>query len=762
MSARCPTCQATYGDDAKFCPRDGTKLESAAHPSASPMTPPFIPPAPSSPLPSSPPPLSTHARVFQPLGAENRATSQRSGASGAPAGKSPDHSKLVGETLDSRYAITRKVGEGGMSFVYLADDLLRKEQVAIKILSPSLSQDRTAMARLRREAELGGKLAHPNVCHIIRLGETLNGLVYVVMPYVQGELLCDVTNRAQQLPLPLTARFITDIAAGLQVAHELGIVHRDLKPENIMISKNPDGSERAIVMDFGIAVAMQTSATSRDGRVMGNAHYVSPEQAAGEPLDARSDLYSLGVVGFYALTGRLPFDGETSAEVVAQHLGRLAPDITSVAASVPPRLANAVQRCLHKDPIRRYRNAESFAEAIDLAFEHAKEIPAPLRVWLSQGERELPARIAVLGIGAMAGVTTVYETSIGWMFLVPFVPLTIVSFVPGYFRLRRVLADGYVVDDLHAAMREHQLARSEEIEYERRQGSPWFRRAMRVMLGISYGGTAIGAWMYWKILKLYELPGVPALSLWDAEAGAVGVLFTSLSALTFAGVALGGEYVRLRLASRLASMTIAFWKGRWGARLARLSSIGLKKAARPAIGMPLLTEVALGRATDHLFEALPKTARQELAGLPDAVRRLESDAGKLRQSIDALDTQLAMFERGGDALNDAERTRVAEELRGARALAAERLAATVSALENIRLDLLRLQMGSAGIESVTASLEAARHIGQQIADSLGAQAEVERLLRHTTASLVRRDAHGSGRADDDANTPASGVPATRG
>ena len=112
---------------------------------------------------------------------------------------------------------------------------------------------------------------------------------------------------------------------------------------------------------------------------MGNAHYVSPEQAAGEPVDARSDLYSLGVAGYYALTGRLPFDGDSAADVVNQHLTSTAPAITSVASSVPPRLAAAVERCLHKLPIRRYRNAESFAEAIDLAFEHAKEIPAPLR-----------------------------------------------------------------------------------------------------------------------------------------------------------------------------------------------------------------------------------------------------------------------------------------------------------------------------------------------------------------------------------------------
>jgi hypothetical protein len=179
--------------------------------------------------------------------------------------------------------------------------------------------------------------------------------------------------------------------------------------------------------------------------------------------------------------------------------------------------------------------------------------------------------------------------------------------------------------------------------------------------------------------------------------------------------------------------------------------------------MPLLTEVALGRATDHLFQALPKGARQELAALPATVRRLGSDAGALRDTIYALDAQLAVFDRGDDdALGDAGRHEAAEELRAARALASDRLAATVAAIENIRLDLLRLQMGSAGIESVTASLDAARRIGRQISESLEAQDEVERLLRRTTRDLRARSAPEVVEDDDDADTPVSGVPATRG
>jgi serine/threonine protein kinase len=362
MSTRCPSCQATYADDAKFCPRDGTKLETATHSAGGPATSPFIPPA------ASPP--TSHARVFEPLGAENRATAQRTGPPGALAGKAPDYSKLVGETLDSRYVVTRKIGEGGMSFVYLADDVIRKESVAIKILSPALSQDRTAMARLRREAELGGRLEHPNVCHIIRLGETSNGLVYVVMPFVQGELLCDVTNQAKQLSLDVTVRYITDIAAGLQVAHELGIVHRDLKPENIMISRNPDGSERAIVMDFGLAKERQVSAEIKKltatGIVLGTPEFMSPEQLRGKPLDPRTDVYSLGLMAYEMLTGKLPFLGRTQQEIM---IARLRSEPTPIRTArpdlnFPAAVEKVMLKSMEREPAARYQSAPEFAAAL--------------------------------------------------------------------------------------------------------------------------------------------------------------------------------------------------------------------------------------------------------------------------------------------------------------------------------------------------------------------------------------------------------------
>ncbi|MDB4916702.1 MAG: protein kinase [Gemmatimonadetes bacterium] len=666
--------------------------------------------------------------------------------------------------LAGEYSLDRELGRGGMGIVYLAREVRLARPVAIKVLPRELGERPDLRESFLRESQTVARLNHPNIVPVHAAGER-GGFVYIVMAYVEGYTLGErIRSRGPLLP-GQAARILREVAWALAYAHGARIVHRDVSAENILLER---GSERAIVTDFGIASAMQTSALNAHGQVMGNAHYVSPEQASGEPVDARSDLYSLGVVGFYALTGRLPFDGETSADVVAQHLTSAPPSITSIAASVPPRLAAAVERCLHKNPARRYNSAESFAEAIDLAFEHAKEIPAPLRSWISQGERELPARLAMLGIGATTGITFAIAFRGSWLGLVPFGVLGGLSFVPTAARLRRILGDGYHVDDLHTALREHQLARGEEIEYERRQGSARVRRLLRIALGASLGGTFIGTYLtiqYYRFAETAALPHpnsltgplIDALNALQLNAGVL--LLTSLTALAMSGVPLAGEFIRHKLSSRMAAASISFWKSKWGGRIAAVVGLGLKPADRPMLGMPVLTEIALGRATDHLFHALPKTARRELSALPETVRRLEGDASKLRDAINALDDQIAAFERGGDALRGAARDALADELVAARSLAAERLAQTVAALESIRLDLLRLQMGSAPIESVTATLDAARVIGDRIGDSIAAQIEVDRLLQDSrirTGTLPSFEADGT---NDDADTPASGVPA---
>ncbi|CAN5816172.1 hypothetical protein BH11GEM2_BH11GEM2_27210 [soil metagenome] len=659
--------------------------------------------------------------------------------------------------LAGEYSLDRELGRGGMGVVYLAREVRLARPVAIKVLPRDLAASPERREAFLRESRTVGGLNHPNIVPVYAAGER-DGFVYIVMAYVEGTTLGErIRTRGPLLP-GQAARVLREVAWALAYAHSARIVHRDVSAENILLER---GSERAIVTDFGIASAMQTAALDDDGRIMGNAHYLSPEHAAGEPLDARSDLYSLGVVGYYALTGRLPFDGETSADVVAQHLNAVAPSITSVAASVPPRLAAAVERCLHKEPARRYNSAESFAEAIDLAFEHAKEIPAPLRSWINQGERELPARLAMLGMGTMTGITLAFATYIPITFFLPFTLLGGMSFIPALMRLRRILSEGYHVDDLSAALREHQLVRAEEIEYERRLGSPRVRSWLRVLLGVSTGITGFAAYVGFELRNVPFVTGLLFSEYEQMQYYMMGCLFLGGTGLAVTGVPLAGEFVRHRLASRIASASISFWKGKWGARIAKVASIGLKPAERPLLGMPVLTEIALGRATDHLFHALPKTARRELASLPETVRRLEGDASRLRESISALDDQLVAFDRGGDSLDGDVRNDLAAQVREARARSAERLSATVAALESIRLDLLRLPLGRAQIASVTATLEAAREIGDRIGDSIAAQLEVEQLLLASRTGALPRAIRTDRVSvdDDDADTPVGGVPA---
>jgi serine/threonine-protein kinase len=341
---RCPACGATYPTDARFCPRDGSRL----------VAPIATRPAPADTSKNTPPrPTEPPARAMR---------------------KTPlTPANLVGQTLDGRYRMIRKVGEGGMSFVYLAQDVATQEKFAIKVLSPSLSEDANAMARLRREAALGMRLAHPNVCHIMRLGETEDGLVYVVMPFVEGELLADRTNRLGYITLSDTVRFVRDMAEGLHVAHQLKIVHRDLKPENVMICRRPDGSEYAVVMDFGLAKERRAEGElqklTATGIILGTPEFMSPEQLRGKTLDARTDIYSLALLVYEMLTGKLPFQGRTQQEMMIARLRSDPIPLRRMRADLglPESVERVLNKAMQRDPAARYQTTLEFADAFAAA-----------------------------------------------------------------------------------------------------------------------------------------------------------------------------------------------------------------------------------------------------------------------------------------------------------------------------------------------------------------------------------------------------------
>jgi eukaryotic-like serine/threonine-protein kinase len=631
--------------------------------------------------------------------------------------------------LAGEYSLERELGRGGMGVVYLAREVRLAREVAIKLLPPALADQPGMREQFLREAQMAARLSHPNIVPIHRVDEA-RGLVYFVMAYVPGETLAQRVREHGPLGVPQTAQVLRDVAWALTYAHASGIIHRDVKAENILLER---GTGRALMTDFGIASAAHAaSARDADGAVAGSAHYASPEQIAGEPPDAASDLYSLGVVGFLALVGRLPFDAPTTREVIAMHLNARPPSITALAPTVPPRFAQLVERCLAKRPEHRFHSASEFAEALDLAVEKPREIPAPIRVWLTRiGQRRRVAVAASLYVSVVGSfpLSLSLHLGVGGIFVFGGLLLTTFSlsvWLPWLVSTRKVLRAGYDLNDLRVAVRDNWIRRHEELVYEQASG---FRIPFRVLLPC-FGAAAVSTVAF-----------IAASRSNPASWMIVGTVVSGAAAAV-SGVLGLGFFIRNRLIAGLGRRQVKFYNGRWAERFVRLAGLGLKKRTADH-ALPQLTEVALGRATDALYDALPKSLKKELKQLPAAVRRLEDDARMLRAELDKLDASIASLDSDAgaalsatlaasprDAEVHAERERLQRELRLTRERAGDRLAATVAALENIRLDLLRLQLGDGRVESVTASLYAAR----QVADDVGAYVDATKEVEASLAS----------------------------
>jgi serine/threonine-protein kinase len=265
--------------------------------------------------------------------------------------------------LGDRYAVERQVGEGGMATVYLARDLKHERTVAVKVLRPELSAS-LGGDRFLREIRVAATLQHPNSLALYDSGEA-GGLLYYVMPFVEGESLRDRLNKEQQLPLADALRIAREAAEALQYAHERGIVHRDIKPENILLLGG-----HALVADFGIARAIEAGGEklTQTGMAVGTPHYMSPEQALGsEHVDARSDVYSLGCVLYELLIGQPPFGGPNAMAIMARHSMEVVPSLQVVRASVPDEVEDAIMQALEKTPADRYQTMKEFAEALSEA-----------------------------------------------------------------------------------------------------------------------------------------------------------------------------------------------------------------------------------------------------------------------------------------------------------------------------------------------------------------------------------------------------------
>jgi serine/threonine-protein kinase len=563
-----------------------------------------------------------------------------------------------------------------MGIVYCARDLRLERVVAIKLLPPQLAGAAERRHRFVREARMAAQLSHPNIIPIHAV-EEIGALVFFVMSYIDGETLGARLRRDGRLKPAEAARILREVAWALAYAHRQTVVHRDIKPDNILLEQ---GSGRALVADFGIArlVAAPREGDSGEGRLVGTPEYMSPEQALGEPVDGRSDLYSLGVVGYYALSGRLPFAGATVTALIGQHISQSPPPLDAHAGS--PKLVAVIERCLAKDPAQRFQTGEELAAALAEVVEGRHELPVPIRAFLS--ESRVQARAQYIGPFIAAAVlvpmglnlllNSVFSGSPPTVFrggLVAVASVLVAAAAASPIALavrsvRRLLNAGYRHEDLVHALGLELAQRMEEQEFAAGvQGATWWERWMRTKMYAALGlaaasGAAAFFLHYPAVLFAFGLFGL-------SSAAAVA---TGLAALAASRSRLDDAEAR----------RVRFWKGRIGRWLFRVASFGLRgRAGLPVANRP--TEVALGLAALDLFARLPADVRRRLGNLPAVVRALEEQVQRLRNNGQA------------------------GELREA-----------LGALETIRFDLLRLQGGGVTLEGLTADLGAAREIGDRV------------------------------------------------
>ena len=305
----CPQCGAEYELDQRFCPKDGTTL-----------------------------------RLQNATG------------------------DLVGAIVADRYHVLRKLGEGGMGQVYLAEHVKMGRQSALKVMNPAMVKDADAISRFNREAANASRINHPHVANVYDFGETADGIIYLAMEFVDGPPLTKLLEQDGPLAPARVAAIVRQASEALAVAHDMGIVHRDLKPDNIMITRDRDGSDCVKIVDFGIAKAADNAAqkVTKTGLVIGTPEYMSPEQLSGDKLDGRSDIYALALVTFNMLTGRLPFPANTIQESMIMRLTESPRKLAEMRPDVAwsGEVQAVLDRALERDASKRYGTASEFGREL--------------------------------------------------------------------------------------------------------------------------------------------------------------------------------------------------------------------------------------------------------------------------------------------------------------------------------------------------------------------------------------------------------------
>lgn len=616
--------------------------------------------------------------------------------------------------LAGEYSLQRELGRGGMGIVYLARDVQLDRDVAIKVLPTPMAEHAAARERFLREARTAAGLSHPHIVPIHRVGEA-QGFVYFVMSYIEGETLGERLRTRGPLPSAEAARVMREVAWALAYAHGRGVVHRDIKPDNILLEAS---TGRALVTDFGIANTMADSGSANAALapVMGTAHFISPEQAAGEPLDGRSDLYALGVVGYLATSGRLPFEAPTVPALLLRQATEHPASVRTVAPGVTSALASVIDRCLSRERDGRFPDGETLAAALAPVPDPRASLPPTLRAWLNARN---PLLVPYAGWSLGFGVLTlanfvVWVTGNRPAGFTDIAVLTVITGLPllpvvGYHVNQgvRQFRAGHSLADLRSAI---EIARAEraaaaELEANAAPETRWRRMLRAATVTAATWTTVTFGLMLANVIH-------------ENRTNIAWILTPIFSTMLLGAIsnALDVPFVPRTLRERWQSgVRDRLWNSRLGAWIAKRFGAPERSQVLQA-GAYRATEAALGVAVADLFAALPSAHREHLAELPATVATLEAHAAEARAELDVLDAMAASA--GADA----------DMLGARRAAATAHLTKSVAALEGIRIDLLRLHAGANDLAPLTTLIDAARDLGDEVSRLAEAQREVEGLV----------------------------------
>jgi serine/threonine-protein kinase len=615
-----------------------------------------------------------------------------------------------------RYALQRELGRGGMGIVLLARDLSLDRLVALKLLPAMLAAQPLLRERFLREARTAAGLSHPHIVPIHAVEEH-EGIAFIVMAYVDGETLADRVRRTGPLPPHEVARILREVAWALAYAHGRGIVHRDVKPDNIMIER---GSGRAMVTDFGIARARSgpgvTDRLTLEGQLLGTAAFMSPEQGAGEHVDGRSDLYSLGGVGFYALTGRAPFEATTLEALLVARFTRAAPAVASIRPDVPTALAATIDRCLAREPHDRFASGEAVADALSegTGVAGTQEVAPPVRSFLRNAEQTLWLASLVVVFTLIYGLPTTRRV-VPLLFGITF-GVAVVS-IDLFRRARELLGEGFDAGDVRRGFAIEKQAHAEEMRrlYDARRIAVRRRAGRRAW-------AAFGVGVVVRILTQVAFmdraaPGQRRWLIWV-------MIVTDISNTISLVIGLNASP---RAERRMFGLAARMWQSRFARGFFWLAGIGRhrpeKRGRTPNADTP----------SYRLIDLAPAAVKETYPDLGDLLKRLDATQAVLRQR--EAEVARALTESGGGRLDaprvegdpshgttsggfdtpsehalEDRRVALLGEMRDALQSTRARRTTIAAALENVRIQLLRVGAGVGTADDMREELAALRRL----------------------------------------------------